>query len=81
MPGQPRPPPPQQQPQQRPRPASVSPTRRRKQLEKDEKAVQLMAASADGTFDREHFNKFKSELDRYLHDEAQGQADPFLLSC
>ena len=42
-----------------------------------------MAASADGTFDREHFNKFKSELDRYLHDEAQAdhEADPFLLSC
>ena len=36
-----------------------------------------MNAAAAGTFDVEHFNKFKSDLDRYLGADD----DPFHLSC
>ena len=36
-----------------------------------------MSAAAEGTFDVEHYNKYKGDLDRFLNDDD----DPFFLSC
>ena len=51
--------------------------RRQDRKAKEDKAILLMSSAAAGTFDVEHYSKFKSDLDRYLNDED----DPFLLSC
>ena len=57
--------------------SSSPPTRYRQRQEREDKSIELLAAAATGTFDVEHYSKFKADLDRYLGDDA----DPFVLSC